>query len=88
MSILTEDIYNEMAARNLTVSMRQWSEEWLGRSHNFASINRAQPLPAGCMVQLRKRLIDEGHHDLAAKVLLALLGELPASKRSSGRRAR
>lgn len=88
MTIITEDIYDEMVERNLTASMRQWSEEWLGRSHNFASINRTHPLPAGCMVELRKRLIAEGHHDLAAKILLALLGELPPSKRSRRGRAK
>jgi hypothetical protein len=69
------EIYNEMFERDLTNSMRNWSEAWAGRCHNWASTCWEKPLPAETAIHLRKRLLEEGHPDLAAKVLLALLGE-------------
>ena len=66
-------IYNEMAGRGLANSMRQWSEDWAGRSHNFASLHWEKPLPADTALLLRRRLIAEGHHDLAARLLIALI---------------
>jgi hypothetical protein len=69
------DIYNEMVDRELTCSMRSWSENWAGRSHTFATTCWDKPLPADTAIYLRKRLLEAGHPDLAAKVLLALLGE-------------
>ena len=69
------ELYNEMFERDLTDSMRSWSEQWAGRCHNFATTCWEKPLPAETAIYLRKRLIEEGHPDLAAKVLLALLGE-------------
>jgi hypothetical protein len=69
------DIYNEMFERDLTDSMRSWSEHWAGRSHNFATTYWEKLLPAETAIHLRKRLLAEGQPDLAAKVLLALLGE-------------
>ncbi len=71
----TADIYTEMFERNLTESMRSWSQDWAGRSHNFASTNWEQPIPPDMAIRLRKRLLVEGHPDLAAKVLLAMLGD-------------
>ena len=71
------DIYTEMFERNLTESMRSWSQDWAGRSHNFATMHWEQPLPADTAIRLRKRLLVEGHPDLAAKVLLAMLGDVP-----------
>lgn len=70
----TADIYREMYDRELTNSMRSWSQDWAGRSHNFASTNWDHPLPADTAIHLRNRLLVEGHPDLAAKVLLAMLG--------------
>ena len=76
--LITGIIYNEMVARNLTASMRSWSEDWAGRSHNFASTHWARPLPPETALYLRKRLIEAGHPDLAAALLLSLIGELPS----------
>ena len=75
--MIVGDIYNEMFERDLTESMRSWSEQWAGRSHNFATTCWVKPLPAETAIHLRKRLLAEGHPDLAAKVLLALLDEAP-----------
>lgn len=69
------DLYNEVVERELTDSMRSWSEHWAGRSHNFATTCWDKPLPAETAIYLRRKLLAEGHPDLAAKVLLALLGE-------------
>jgi hypothetical protein len=69
------ELYNEMFDRELTGSMRNFSEHWAGRSHNWASTCWERPLPAETAIYLRRRLLAEGHPDLAAKVLLALLGE-------------
>jgi hypothetical protein len=69
------ELYNEMFERELTNSMRSWSEAWAGRSHNFATTCWDKPLPAETAIHLRRKLLAEGHPDLAAKVLLALLGE-------------
>lgn len=81
----TSIIYEEMRARDLTTSRRAWSEHWLGRSHNFASIHWSHPLPPDALLHLRARLLAEGHHDLAAKLLLVLLGEYP-SRTAKGRK--
>jgi hypothetical protein len=75
--MITGILYNEMAARNLTDSMRAWSETWAGRSHNFASTHWTKPLPPETILHLRRRLIEAGHPDLAAVLLLSLIGELP-----------
>jgi hypothetical protein len=75
--MITGIIYNEMVSRNLTTSMRAWSEEWAGRSHNFATTHWEKPLPPETALYLRKRLIEAGHPDLAAVLLLSLIGELP-----------
>jgi hypothetical protein len=71
----TGEIFLEMHARGLTESMRSFSETWLGRSHNFTSINWDNPLAADTLLHLRASLLDEGYPDLAAKMLLVLLGE-------------
>ena len=78
-------IYEEMRTRNLTTSMRLWSEDWLGRAHNFATTHWTRPLPAETLLHLRKRLLEEGHPDLAAKLLLVLLGEMPPARASHSR---
>ena len=70
------EIFEEMQYRNLTTSMRSWSQEWLERAQNFGATHRSEPLPPATAIRLRRRLIEEGHHDLAAKVLLTMLGEL------------
>ena len=77
----TYAIFLEMKCRNLTSSMRSWSEEWLGRAQNFAATHQSEPLPPDTAIKLRRRLIEAGHPDLAAKVLLSMLGELPAPRR-------
>ncbi len=69
------ELYTEMYRRDLTNSMRTWSVAWAGRSHNFATTYWEKPLPAETAIHLRRKLLAEGHPDLAAKVLLALLGE-------------
>ena len=71
----TDELYEEMLARNLTNSLRSFSCDWLGKAQNFATLHRSRPLPADILVHVRKRLIEEGHPDLAAKLLLALLGD-------------
>ena len=73
--MIVGDIYIEMYERGLAGSMRSWSEQWAGRSHNFATTFWEQPIPAETAIHLRRKLLDQGHPDLAAKVLLALLGE-------------
>lgn len=75
----TGRLYNEMAERGLTTSMRSWSEDWAGRSHNFASTHWAKDLPPETLVRIRRRLVKSGHPDLAATLLLALIGDLPGS---------
>jgi hypothetical protein len=75
----TGEIFMEMHARELTESMRSFSEAWLARSHNFTSVNWDKPLPAETLIHLRAELLAEGHPDLAAKMLLVLLGEHTAS---------
>lgn len=73
--MITGVIYNEMLNRNLTTSMRSWSEEWAGRSHNFATTHWEKPLPPETSLRMRRKLIAEGHHDLAALLLISLLND-------------
>lgn len=80
------EIFEEMQFRNLTTSMRSWSREWLNRAQNFGATHRSQPLPPEAAIRLRRRLIEEGHHDLAAKILLSMLGELERPRRAPRRR--
>lgn len=82
--MITAILYNEMVERGLTSSMRSWSEEWAGRAHNFASTHWSKKLPAETLVRIRRRLIELGHPDIAAVVLLALLDELPSGDRIQG----
>lgn len=71
--MLVGDAYNSMAERNLCQSMRNWSEEWAGKSHNFCSSNWSNPLPADVGIRLYRMLLGEGQPDLAARLLVALL---------------
>lgn len=71
--MITADIVMLMFERKLCESMRSWSRDWAGRSHNFATIHWERPLPVEAAIHLRRRLLAEGHPDLAAKVLLAML---------------
>lgn len=75
MRMITGNLYNEMVARNITTSMRAWSEVWAGRSHNFATTHWGKPIPAETAIHIRKKLISEGYHDLAAMLLIALLDD-------------
>lgn len=76
----TDQIFEEMCRRDLTSSLRHFSSQWLGKSQNFATINRGRDLPADVLVRLRKQLIAAGHHDLAARVLMTLLAEVPRAR--------
>ena len=71
----THEVYTEMQRRNLTFSLREFSVAWCARSHNFAATHQTKPLPADVLIHLRKRLLEEGQPDLAAKLLLVLIGE-------------
>ena len=83
--MLIANLYNEMFARGLTESMRSWSEDWAGRSHNFASTNWSKDVPPETLVRIRARLIASGYPDLGATLLLALIGDLPTSALASER---
>jgi len=72
--MIVGDLYTLLYSRELFDSMRSFSE-WAGRSHNFASLCWEKPLPADTALHVRRKLLAEGHPDLAAKVLLAMLGE-------------
>ena len=80
------EVFEAMRDRNLTTSLRSWSKEWLGHSQNFATVNQADPLPPETSIVLRRRLVDSGHHDLAAMVLLSMLDDFevppPPSRRA------
>jgi hypothetical protein len=62
-----------MIDRELTNSMRAWSEDWAGRSHNFCSMNWNRALPADIGLRLHRLLLSEGQPDLAARLLVSLL---------------
>ena len=83
----TNDVYTEMQRRHLTVSLRDFSTAWCARSHNFAVTHQTKPLPADVLIHLRKRLLEEGQPDLAAKLLLVLIGEYQHPQRRSRHRA-
>jgi hypothetical protein len=80
------EVFAEMRDRNLTASLRSWSQEWLDRAQNFGATHQSEPLPADTAITLRRRLIEAGHHDLAAKVLLTMLGEYEKPRRAPRRR--
>jgi hypothetical protein len=80
------EVFEAMRDRNLTTSLRSWSKDWLGRAQNFATVNQSDPLPPETSIVLRRRLVDSGHHDLAAMVLLSMLDDFevppPPSRRA------
>jgi len=71
------ELYNHMRERELTQSMRSWSEDWAGRSHNYCSMNWDRPLPADIGIRLHRMLLVEGQPDLAARLLVSLLDGTP-----------
>ena len=73
------EVFEAMRDRNLTTSLRSWSKDWLGRAQNFATVNQSDPLPPETSIVLRRRLVDSGHHDLAAMVLLSMLDDFEVS---------
>ena len=75
------EVFEAMKDRNLTTSLRSWSKDWLGRAQNFATVNRSDPLPPETSIVLRRRLVDSGHHDLAAMVLLSMLEDFEVPPR-------
>jgi len=76
------EVFNEMRNRNLTTSLRAWSQEWLDRAQNFGATHQSEPLPPDTAIRLRRRLVEAGHHDLAAMVLLSMLGEYEKPRRA------
>jgi hypothetical protein len=72
-TVIISELYNYMLERELTHSMRAWSEDWAGRSHNFCSMNWDRPLPADVGIRLHRMLVGEGQPDLAARLLVSLL---------------
>ncbi|PIB93104.1 hypothetical protein [Caulobacter sp. FWC2] len=73
--MIVGELYNYMLERELTQSMRSWSEDWAGKSHNFCSTNWHRPLPADIAVRLHRMLLTEGQPDLAARLLVSLLDD-------------
>lgn len=69
-----------MTRRVISMSAREG-----GRAHNFATLNWSRPLPPETLLHLRKRLLENGHPDLAAKLLLVLLGEFPPARAARAR---
>lgn len=69
-------IFHEMKRRNLVDSMRGLSQHWLGRAQNFVATHQSEPLPPDAAIRLRRQLLEAGHPDLAAIVLLAMLGDI------------
>lgn len=73
--MIVGELYNHMVERELTHSMRSWSEDWAGRSHNYCSTNWDRPLPADIGIRLHRLLLVEGQPDLAARLLISLLDD-------------
>lgn len=78
-------IFQEMKRRHLVESMRGLSQHWLGRAQNFAATHQSEPLPPETAIRLRRHLMAAGHPDLAAMVLLSILGELDDPRRYARR---
>jgi hypothetical protein len=78
-------IFTEMKNRKLTTSLRSWSQEWLDRAQNFGATHQFKPLPPETAILLRRRLVEAGHHDLAAMVLLAMLNSDEKPRRQTDR---
>jgi len=75
------EVFEAMKDRNLTTSLRSWSKDWLGHSQNFGVTHQSEPLPPETSIVLRRRLVDSGHHDLAAMVLLSMLDDFEVPRR-------
>ena len=73
--MIVGELYNHMLERDLTQSMRAWSEDWAGRSHNYCSTHWDHPLPADIGIRLHRMLLSEGQPDLAARLLVSLLDD-------------
>ena len=67
------DIYEAVKARGLAVSLRQFSQEFLGRQPNYACDTGLARCSAGALLNLYKRLGELGQADLQALAFARLL---------------
>ena len=72
--MVISDLYILLQRRRLTGSMRHCSDTWLGKPHNYVSLNQDDEAPAEVLLTARARLLKAGYPDLAAALLLAALG--------------
>lgn len=68
-----QNIYHQLARRCLTTSQRDFSRYYLGMADNYACLRGDRPPSERAMINLFRRLWDERHYILAAKVAWLIL---------------
>jgi hypothetical protein len=69
------ELYEEFERKNYTSSQRSFSRDWLGKSETFLAQKKYEDLTPDIAIPLWRTLTGdvEPDHELAAKVLLAVL---------------
>ena len=69
------DFYHPLARRGLTTSRRDYSSYYLGMAENYACLRGERTPSPTALINLFRRLWEERHFILAARVAWAILWE-------------
>jgi hypothetical protein len=67
-------IFEEMRARGMVRSGRAFSRDWLDRAPNYTCAVGFDRLAPGALLHLHRRLLTAGEADLAARLMVHLIG--------------
>ena len=67
------DFYHQLARRGLTYSLRDYSSYYLGMAENYACLRGDRDPSERALINLFRRLWEERHYILAARVAWAIL---------------
>lgn len=77
------DFYHQLARRNLTTSLRDYSSHYLGMAPNYACLRANRDPSERALINLFRRLWEERHYILAARVARAILWGSPEAAEQS-----
>lgn len=82
------EIYRELSRRGLARSLRDLSSSYFGMAPNYACLRSDRPPSERALIHLFRRLWDERHYFLAAKVACTILWGSGTNRDQAGRTRR
>jgi hypothetical protein len=74
------DFYHQLARRNLTTSLRDYSSHYLGMAPNYACLRGERGPSERALINLFRHLWEERRYILAARVAWTILWRCPTGR--------